>query len=107
MRNRGQTPISRRASPPGTSGARNRYATPMPLRGGLLALLLSGHRRSAGLLAIARRRDLRSSARLRLARRAQASRALALVLLQISLADADRFRRDLDELVVGDEFDGV
>ena len=36
-----------------------------------------------------------------------ARRLLALVLLQVALADADRLRRDLDQLVVGDELDRV
>src|SRR5689334_6815960 len=36
-----------------------------------------------------------------------ARRLLALVFLQETLPDPDRFRRDLDELVVGDELDRV
>src|SRR6476469_952690 len=36
-----------------------------------------------------------------------AARALALVFLQKPLADADRLRRDLDKLVVGDELDRI
>src|SRR6266481_2710855 len=36
-----------------------------------------------------------------------ATRLLALVLEQIPLANADRLRRDFDQLVVGDEFHGV
>src|SRR5512140_566601 len=40
-------------------------------------------------------------------RRALARGALALVLLQVPLADADRLRRALGQFVVGDELDGV
>src|SRR5690606_3217871 len=36
-----------------------------------------------------------------------AARPLALVFLQVALADADRLRRDLGEFVVGDELDRV
>jgi hypothetical protein len=36
-----------------------------------------------------------------------ARRALAVVLLQVALADADRLRRDLHQFVVGDELDRV
>ena len=68
-------------------------------------------RRSGGDLGCSAPRASRASPRPDLGRvaRAQAARArlLALVLLQVALADADRLRRDLDQLVVGDELDRV
>src|SRR5262249_58877450 len=62
----------------------------------------SGARRSAATKALRPRRQSLSGGGQRFA-----ARLLALVGDEMALANADRLGRDLDQLVVGDEFDGV